>query len=43
LNSVAAAIPSKSIVDGKTVPSSLSELLKGVAHLPDPFTFTIVG
>jgi hypothetical protein len=44
VNSVTAAFPSKSTADGETLPSSFfSEMLKDVAQLPDPFTFTAVG
>jgi hypothetical protein len=41
VNSIAAAFPSKSTANGETLPSYFfSELLKDVAHHPDPFTFT---
>jgi hypothetical protein len=44
VNSVTIAFPSKSATDGETFPSYFFfKLLKGVAHLPDPFTLTTVG
>jgi hypothetical protein len=39
VNNVASTFPSKSIIDGETLPSSFFERLKDVAHLPDPFSF----